>query len=230
MTGHGNVGYPLLERIKAEMAEILQILTTHTSQGTLNLNSLPSFIAPYRARGDIRATVLALRQRYHVLQEQEYRLVLANPVGADVEQFLKGIRLVIQQIERVMHSYHNNEPPLQAIPRCLVSCYSKVGNAVHTSPLLQRYETLKAQELEICLADMRGASQDLRDITTQSQRTDQSSSVPFIQMESSSSTSIHSTAASDSAFQRSSTPLSMNIDLPVDEHLPSFEESQSAYS
>ncbi|KAF9375715.1 hypothetical protein CPB97_011277 [Podila verticillata] len=230
MTGHGNVGYPMLERIKAEMAEVLQILTTHTSQGTINLNSLPSFMAPYRAKGDVRATVLALRQRYHVLQEQEYRLVLANPVGADAEQFLKGIRLVMQQIEKVMHGFHKNEPPLQAIPRCLVSCYSKFGNVVHTVPLLQRYEILKAQELEICLADMRGASQDLCDMMAQSQRTDQSSSVPVIQMESSSSTSIHSTAASDSVFQRSSTPLSMNMDVPVDDHLPSFEESQSAYS
>lgn len=230
MTGHGNVGYPMLERIKAEMAETLQILTTHTTQGTINLNSLPSFIAPYRVKGDVRATVLALRQRYHALQEQEYRLVLANPVGTDAEQFLKGIRLVIQQIEKVMHSFQNNEPPLQAIPRCLVTCYTKLGSNLYTAPLLQRYEILKAQELEICLADMRGASQDLRDMMASSQRTDQSSSIPGIQMEYSSSSSIHSTAASDSVIQRSSTPLSTNIDLPADEHLPSFEESQSAYN
>lgn len=227
MTGHGNIAYPLLERVRAEMAEILQILVTYTSQGSINLHSLPSFIACYRVRGDIRGTVTALRQRYHVLQDQEYRLVLANLTGTDAEQFLKGIRLVIQQIEKVMHSYHASEPPLQAIPRCLVTCYSKVGNVVHAAPLLQRYEALKAQEFEICLADMKGASLDLQDLFAQSQRTDQPASVSGFQASSSSPSSIHSVVAPDSTFQ----PLtSTNMELPVNDHLPSFEESQSAYS
>ncbi|KAG0331314.1 hypothetical protein BG000_011027 [Podila horticola] len=226
MTGHGNIAYPLLERVRAEMAEILQILVTYTSQGSINLHSLPSFIACYRVRGDIRGTVTALRQRYHVLQDQEYRLVLANLTGTDAEQFLKGIRLVIQQIEKVMHSYHANEPPLQAIPRCLVTCYSKAGNVVHAAPLLQRYEALKAQEFEICLADMKGASLDLQDLFAQSQRTDQPASVSGFQASSSSPSSIHSVVAPDSTFQ----PLSStNMELPVNDHLPSFEESQSAY-
>ncbi|KAF9321782.1 hypothetical protein BG003_011506 [Podila horticola] len=224
MTGHGNIAYPLLERVRAEMAEILQILVTYTSQGSINLHSLPSFIACYRVRGDIRGTVTALRQRYHVLQDQEYRLVLANLTGTDAEQFLKGIRLVIQQIEKVMHSYHASEPPLQAIPRCLVTCYSKVGNVVHAAPLLQRYEALKAQEFEICLADMKGASLDLQDLFAQSQRTDQPASVSGFQASSSSPSSIHSVVAPDSTFQ----PLtSTNMELPVNDHLPSFEESQN---
>ncbi|KAG0075296.1 hypothetical protein BGZ93_005543 [Podila epicladia] len=229
MTGYGNIAYPLLERIKAEMAEILQILVTYTSQGNINLNSLPSFLACYRVKGDIRATVTALRHRYHTLQDQEYRLVLANPTGTDVETFLKGIRLVIQQIEKVMHSYQANEPTLQAVPRCLVTCYARLGSVLHAAPLLQRYETLKAQEFELCLADMKGASEDLRDVLAQSQHTDQSASVSGIQASSSSPSSLHSVAASDSAFQPLSTS-STNMDLPVGDHLPSFEESQSAYS
>ncbi|KAF9335002.1 hypothetical protein BG006_001089 [Podila minutissima] len=229
MTGYGDMAFPLLERIKAEMAEILQILVTFTSQGNINLNSLPSFLACYRVRGDVRATVTALRHRYHVLQDQEYRLVLANPTGTDVEQFLKGIRLVIQQIEKVIHGYQTNEPALQAVPRCLVTCYAKVGNVVHAASMLQRYEALKAQEFEICLADMKGASQDLRNLLAQPQHSDQSASVSGFQASSSSPSSIHSVVAPDSTFQPLSMP-STNADLPVGDHLPSFEESQSAYS
>ncbi|KAG0034125.1 hypothetical protein BGZ81_006151 [Podila clonocystis] len=226
MTGHGNTAYPLLERIRAEMAEILQILVAYTSQGTINLNSLPPFLACYRVRGNVRDTVAGMRQRYHVLQDQEYRLVLANLTGTDAEQFLKGIRLVLQQIEKVMHGYHANEPPLQAIPRCLVTCYSKIGSIVHVAPMLQRYEALKAQEFEIGLADMKGASQDLRELLAQP-HTDQSVSLSGIQASSSSTSSIHSVVAPDSTFQPLSTS-STSMDLPKPSHVD-YEGPQKHY-
>ncbi|KAG0347627.1 hypothetical protein BG004_007321 [Podila humilis] len=209
------------------MNEILSVLVTHTSQGTIRLDSLPPFLAPFRTKGDIRGDVAAtadsLRKRYHALQAQEYQLVLANVEGADVEQFLAGIRRISQEIENVIHTFHAEGVAPKTVPRFLVSCYFKQRGAVNLPLLQQRYEVLKEQEFQIGLADMKNAAHQS---TAPSSLTVNSTLLhPHSQPPPSSVMATPSFSYSTHSIQSLAVDMApTTVDLP-----PSFAESQSVY-
>lgn len=145
MPAPGSYAFPFLERIRAQMNEIEQILLIYSSKGTIKIEALPPSMVsfPENDYSSSRPIIESLQRRYHVLCSQEFLLVMAHKDEEAVEKLLRRIRALIAEIERTIHK-HRTSKYHATLPKSLLSCYSK-SNGIDMKLLEKRFEALKDQ-------------------------------------------------------------------------------------
>lgn len=143
MTAYGIIAYPFLERIRAEMGEIEDLLESYRDKGTLKVEPIPQHIPTlydYENPGPV--TCEGLQKHYHMLEEQETAMVLATNDDVLIHRHLQRIKKLISLIEKVLQRHRCSHYYPLTLPKCLLSSYNKStrvdGNAMH-----KRYMRLK---------------------------------------------------------------------------------------
>lgn len=157
MDANGAIAYPYLDRIRAEMNSIQEILVHYRFKGYINVDEIPKQIVCFRKRTDQPGVISSLQHRYHSLFDQEVDLVLASKDKAVNARLLAKIRMLISEIEKLLFSARSEQPLM--LPQCLASCYAGSRSSDRGAPvLLERYHTLTHHEFRIALVDMENAN------------------------------------------------------------------------
>ncbi|KAI9232691.1 hypothetical protein MVEG_00459 [Podila verticillata NRRL 6337] len=204
MAAYGIIAYPFLERIRSEMGEIEVILESYKSEGCLKVASLPRHIPSLYDYDKPNAVACeGLQKHYHMLEEQEAAMVLATNDDVLIHRHLQRIKKLIDMIEKVLQRHRSTHYYPAILPNSLLSCYNK-KTEVDGKAMHNRYMRLKDMEFKIALRDMQKAA-----------------SVQAL---------IEPAGVASVSDVQSSTVATNGDSVPQDEHLPSFDESQRAYS
>ncbi|KAG0347629.1 hypothetical protein BG004_007323 [Podila humilis] len=149
----GSEAYPFLEKLRAELHEIDQLLQ---KPGVIDVSSIPNYVPIFREGADKlhHAAKKCLIKQKSVLFGQLCTLVEASKDPREYQQLLKRAR---QEIHAIEVYYKARLSGMRTeVPRCIIGYKDKYGSLDGTA-VSEYFYLLKDHEFRIVLLDMKAA-------------------------------------------------------------------------